>query len=121
VAGVLVGHAPQRHVLRNGQDDTTAGASSLIHLLQDDLIRLDVLQHVKRSDDVEFAAVGQGAGVQLQQIHRAKPPPRELQAGGIDLAPGDGQAGQSGPDPFDDESCAAADLQEAPGRGEVPP
>src|SRR5207248_7329740 len=80
VTCILVNAAPQERVLGHGQHQASLGADRPKELGEDKFIFLNMLQHVKRADDVELSAKGQPAGVHLCEFYARQPLLRKSQS-----------------------------------------
>ena len=67
-------------MLRNGDHQTASWPDRCMDLRESALVLFDVLQNVKRADDVELLAEGNPAHIHLNQLCLGRTPCRDRQA-----------------------------------------
>jgi len=117
----LVGFAPEEGVLRHPQKQAATRPQRPAHLLQDPLVLLDVPQHIEGADDVELRFEGDGSSVHLHQLRTRKPVSSEAQAGAEGLTPSQPHVWQGTPDPGQDPTGTAADLEKGSSQRKISP
>src|SRR5436190_23720056 len=95
VTCVLINAAPQERVLGHSQHQSSLGADCPKKLGEDKFIFLNMLQHVKRANDVELSPKRQPAGVHLCELHAWQPLLRKSQSIRVYFSTCNSQRGKS--------------------------
>src|SRR5437763_2035985 len=106
-------------MLRDSDDDAAARAAGRVHLAQDPLVVLDVLDDVERANNVEFITVRNAPGVHLQQRRARNTASRERERRGVRLRALEPQTRRRLANRAEDIAGAAADLEQTLRPGEM--
>ena len=68
MASLVVKPAPQNLVLGHGQNHTTTRLDGLAEPAENVDVVIDMLKHIKRSNDVELILVGDTLGIGMKQV-----------------------------------------------------